>query len=428
MSTREGVAAPPGSIPVVAGIDHTLAFLREGYAFISNRCDALQTDFFRARLMFRPVICARGASAAEMVYGGERFTRRGALPPTVLRLLQDKGSVQQLDGAAHRHRKTLFVDLLMNREAEAEFVDLFRAEWLAALDRWTQQPSIVLFDEVNLVLTRAVCRWMGIPLAEKGDRAMARELVSMIENAGSVGPGVILALLRRRRTERFVRGIIEALRGQGAGQAASPIAQIANFRDSDGERLSVEAAAVEALNILRPTVAIGRFIMFAAMALADNPGWRARLRGADEPLYECFAEEVRRLYPFFPVVGGIARRDFDWAGHRFAEGDWVLLDLYGTTHCPRLFPEPHAFDPRRDQSWRRQDHALVPQGAGDTSGSHRCPGEQFTVAAMRAATRLLVEEMAYVVPEQDLEMPLDRIPARPRSGMILAGIRRTSAS
>src|SRR5690606_31541071 len=133
--------------------------------------------------------------------------------------------------------KTLFVDLLMNREAEAEFVDLFRAEWLAALDRWTQQPSIVLFDEVNLVLTRAVCRWMGISLAEKGDRAMARELVSMIENAGSVGPGVILALLRRRRTERFVRGIIEALRGQGAGQAASPIAQIANFRDSDGERL-----------------------------------------------------------------------------------------------------------------------------------------------------------------------------------------------
>ncbi len=41
-----------------------------------------------------------------MFYSGDRFTRTGgAMPPTVLRLLQDKGSVQQLDGAAHlQHR------------------------------------------------------------------------------------------------------------------------------------------------------------------------------------------------------------------------------------------------------------------------------------------------------------------------------------
>ncbi|MDF2096949.1 hypothetical protein [Aquibaculum arenosum] len=83
------VATP---VPRLEGFDHTLPFLREGYDFISRRCDRLQSDRFLTRLMLRPVLCTRGAEAAEMVYEGGRFTRQGALPPTTLRLLQDKGS------------------------------------------------------------------------------------------------------------------------------------------------------------------------------------------------------------------------------------------------------------------------------------------------------------------------------------------------
>lgn len=88
----------------------------------------------------------------------------------------------------------MFVDLLMSAEAEAEFPDLFRAEWLTALDRWAGQPSIVLFDEANLVLIRAICRWMGVPLEDKGYVEMAGELSSMIKNAGSIGPSMLVAL------------------------------------------------------------------------------------------------------------------------------------------------------------------------------------------------------------------------------------------
>lgn len=54
-----------------------------------------------------------------MVYGNGRLARRrGAMPPSVLRLLQDKGSVQQLDGPDYRHRKAMFVDLHMTDAAE----------------------------------------------------------------------------------------------------------------------------------------------------------------------------------------------------------------------------------------------------------------------------------------------------------------------
>ena len=41
-------------------------------------------------------------------------------------------------------------------------------------------------------------------------------------------------------------------------------------------------AAVELLNLLRPTVAIARFIVFAALALHLHPEWRARVAEDEE--------------------------------------------------------------------------------------------------------------------------------------------------
>jgi fatty-acid peroxygenase len=376
------------TIPRLAGLDHTLAFLREGYQFISHHCDELKTDIFAARILLQPVICVRGSEAAEMFYGRGHFTRQGAMPTTTMRLLQDKGSVQQLDGAAHRHRKAMFVELLMTAEAETQLVHLFRSEWLQALDGWANRPSIVLLDEANLVLARAICGWMNVPLDGKSDADMAFELSSMIENAGSVGPAVLMALGRRRRTERFIEKLVTQIRdGKTAIPADAPIALIASHRDFDGKRLSESAAAVEILNILRPTVAIGRFVMFAALTLQDHPDRRAALHGADDARYERFAEEVRRLYPFFPVIGGKAKEAFEWKGHPFQPGDWVLLDLHGTNHDPRLFRNPEQFDPDRRLSWRDQGNDFIPQGAGNARTDHRCPGEQFTVAIIREASR-----------------------------------------
>ena len=419
----------PTPVPRLEGFDQTLAFLREGYDFISRRCERLGSDRFLTRLMLSPVMCTRGAEAAEMFYEGDRFTRQGALPPTTLRLLQDKGSVQQLDGAAHLHRKSLFIELLMSSSAEGEIVDLFREEWHRSLADWTRQPQVVLLEEVNLVITRAICRWTAVPLKQMSAEEMTDELASMVEYSGSVSPGVLVALLRRRRTELHLEGLVRDMRaGRADIPPEAPARRIARFRDIDGNLLTEKAVAVEILNILRPTLAIGRFIVFAAMALREHEEWRSRLQGADDATYDFFAEEVRRLYPFFPLAGGIATESFEWRGHRVEEGDWVLLDLHGTNHHPKLFEKPDSFDPGRRLSWRDQGYDFIPQGAGDTSRTHRCPGEQFTVALMREATRMLVEEMDYRVPPQDLSMARNRMPTRPKSGMILADVRRKSAS
>ena len=409
-------------VPRDPAFDNTLALKREGYRFVGNRCDRYGTDGFETRLLLRNVLCLRGEEAARLVYGEGLFTRKGAMPPTTLRLLQDKGSVQSLDGAAHRHRKAMFVRLLMENSPH-DLVASFERHWQAALPEWQSKGEVELFGAVNLVLTRASAEWVGVPKGAIADDDLCRRLVDMVEEAGHVGPGMWGTLLRRATLERRVRRWVEDARKGELGAGDTPFQGIAAHRDETGELLSPAAAAVEVINLLRPIVAIGRYIVFAAMALHDHPEWRKRFAGGDDSAVEPFVEEVRRLYPFFPAIGGVALRPFTWGGKPYKKGQWVLLDIYGTNHDARLFPAPKSFDPERKVSWKDQDFRFVPHGAGDARTDHRCPGESVTVAIMAAAVRWLTQKMTYDVPRQDLKLSLHRLPALPPSGFRMGTIK-----
>jgi hypothetical protein len=68
------------------------------------------------------------------------------------------------------------------------------------------------------------------------------------------------------------------------------------------------------------------------------------------------------------------------------------LDLYGTSHHPRIWHDPKTFDPDR---LRRAPSAFefVPQGAGDAALKRRCPGEEITVQLMKADVTLLTSSI-----------------------------------
>lgn len=410
-------------IPQETTLDDSLALLSEGYTFISRRCGRLGTDLFSTRLMLTPAVCMRGAEAARIFYDGHRFTRQGAMPRTTLMLLQDKGSVQQLDDDAHRHRKQMFM-AMMAPDAVAAIEVLLTRRWREAVKGWEAQEEVALLPASGEILTRTACDWCGVPLPANEAPELARELMAMIENAGSIGPGVLLALGLREHTERHMRQLIERVRaGAVAAPAGSPLARIAAHHDLDGKPLDSAVAAVELINLLRPIVAVGRFMTFAALALHEHPEWRARFSKGDEADLEPFVQEVRRFYPFFPVIGGRARQSFAWSGHHFEQGDWVLLDLYGTNHDARLWPEPEQFRPERFRDWAGNPYTLIPQGAGDFLQGHRCPGEWITIALLKQAVRLLCREMRFEVPPQDLSVSLSRMPATPASGFVMSRVR-----
>ncbi|MDR5741463.1 MULTISPECIES: cytochrome P450 [unclassified Caballeronia] len=410
--------------PRTTEFDSTLALLREGYRFIPSRCEALGAPGFEARMMLRHVICVSGADAARMFYTPERFTRRGAIPPLTLTLLQDIGSVQTLDGAAHHRRKAMFM-AMMTREAIARYDACMTDAWHRSMHRWQGAGRIVLAREVPRVLCEAACEWTGVPRARCDFDSLTHELTAMFDSSGSVGPKNWRAQLLRARTERWARRIFDDVRsGTLAVDAQSPVAIIASHLDADGALLPAKVAANELINLLRPTVAIERFIVYAALALYRWPAHRAAVAtNADAALQ--FVQEVRRYFPFFPAVGGRALTPFEWQGRAFAPGEWVLLDLYGTNRDPHAWERPDDFDPARFRNWRDDGFALVPQGGGVFDTGHRCAGEWATIALLRRAAQILAGEMEYAVPEQDLSIDLSRMPAIPASGFVMERVRRT---
>ncbi|SMQ73835.1 cytochrome P450 [Agreia sp. VKM Ac-1783] len=403
-------------------IDSALSFLADGYLFGTRRFDALQTDAFRTRLLGVPVVVMRGSDACRFFYEQGRFTRSAALPPSITHLLQDVGSVQTLEGADHRDRKHLFVDALMSREALDGLADAVEIEWMSAAADWAYRDRVSLSAEIPKILSRAILSWSGIESTPSGADERASEFVSMIENAARIGPPNWAARARRRRTEKWAGRLVVDARADPAASEGTVLGAVAAKTSRTGSPLPVEVAAVELINVLRPFVAISRFLLFAVLGLRRRPDLAEAFRSGDESLLEDFAQEVRRFYPFFPVIAGRASRPLEFDGHPIAAGSLVMLDLYGTDHDKGYWGDPEVFRPERFAEKGVDPNHLIAQGGGTYLDDHRCPGEPVTVRVIMRTVQILTQRMDYQLPPQDLRVSLRAFPAIPESGVLLSGV------
>jgi fatty-acid peroxygenase len=287
-----------------------------------------------------------------------------------------------------------------------------------------RRREVRLFDAVVDLLCASVFEWAGVPLAD-ADVGMCRpRLEALIEGGAKVGPGYWRGVRARRALENWLIELVLQVRaGVMTPPKGSALAVIARHRDLQGQVLAPRIAAVELLNVLRPTVAIDRFVVWAALALHEHPHWRQRLVSEDDETLRRFVREVRRLAPFFPMVVARSRRPMRVGKFRMRAGTRVLLDIVATNHDPGSWPDPAAFDPDRFDGREPGDYDFVFQGGGDHAAGHRCAGEWVTSAVMQTAVQVLSQAVTYSVPEQDLTVNLRRIPALPASGFLLHDVR-----
>ncbi|MCB0061543.1 MAG: cytochrome P450 [Caldilineaceae bacterium] len=414
------------SIPQDPAPDNTVALLREGYNFIPHRCQRYHSDLFATRLLLQQTICMRGEAAAQLFYDTDRFSRQGAMPSAVRNSLLGFHGVQGLDGEAHQHRKGMLMSLMVPPRIAA-LTQLLQQQWHVYIEKWQRREQVVLLDELREVIFSAVCMWSGVPLlaAEVPDRTA--QIGERIDGAATIGPLYLQAWQARHTTESWIADVIMRTRaGQVNPPPDSALAVISQHRDLDGKLLDANVAAVELINILRPTTAIARWLVFVALALHEHPHYRAKLQEADDEYIEWFVQEVRRYYPFFPMTAACVKEDFTWRDYHFPKGTRVLLDLYGTDHDARLWQKPEKFWPERFREEDVTPFNLIPQGGGDYNMNHRCAGEWITLALMKAGIHMLVEVMDYGVPPQDLTVSLSDMPAAPKSRFIISQVRRRS--
>jgi fatty-acid peroxygenase len=381
-------------------------------------------------------ICIHGKEAAELFYDPSKFERRGALPRRVITSLFGKRAVHTLDDEAHHQRKAAFMSLMSPEQLEALVRESAR-QWQRAIAHWPVARELSLFDEARRVLTVSACAWAGVPLATTEVERRAVDLARMVDAFGGVGPRLWRGKLARMRTERWITRHVTAVRnGQLIPDPRSALAVMARLPGADGVLLDARTAAIEVINVIRPTVAIAWYIAFAALALHDHPAAAERLAsttlagpdGAINEYADWFMQEVRRFYPFAPYLGAKARARFSWRGQTFEPGQLVLLDVYGTNHDPAIWNAPDEFRPERFARWAGDAFELIPQGGGDRTTGHRCPGEWITMHEVTLALHVLTRCISYQLrPGQDLGFDLARMPTRPRSGVALCNVELAAA-
>src|SRR5690606_21572837 len=143
--------------------------------------------------------------------------------------------------------------------------DMTAEQWDIFIRRWETMGEVMLFDETEELLCRAICAWAGVPLEESEVNPLTYDLTEMIDSSGAVGSRHWKGRLARRRAEEWAGDLIELVRiRRMEAMQDSAINTIAWHRDPDGELLDKQVAAVELLNVLRPSVAVARYIIFTA--------------------------------------------------------------------------------------------------------------------------------------------------------------------
>ncbi|ANB10543.1 cytochrome [Streptomyces ambofaciens] len=414
-------------MPTAPLIDRSLPALAQGYTWLPGLLRERPDGVTRTRVLGKPALVVRGPEAVRFFYDEENVRRSGALPGPVLSTLFGHDAVHTLDGEAHRARKDFFLPLL-HSDRIAGLVEHVTAAWDDAVREWGGAERTVLFDAASLVLTRGVCRWAGVPLDDDAGetKELARDLVAMVDGFATAGPRHWRARgARNRQEQRFARLIEDVRSGKAAAPDGSVLAAVCEHREADGELLHPHTAAVELLNVVRPTVAVCWFVAYTAHALHLQPNQRERLRGGSTAYAAAFVHEVRRFYPFVPFLGGLAVRDLSWQGISVPTGGMVLLDVFGQNHDEKLWGDPFVFRPERFLEHAVERDELVPQGGGEPRTGHRCPGEGLTIGLLEALA-LRLAGLEYTVPDQDLRISLRRIPARVRSGFAVRDVRMAS--
>jgi fatty-acid peroxygenase len=392
----------------MALLDQTLAFGTKGYAWLPDLRRRSHGRPVPVRFGGQAAVAISGPDAARFFYQQGNLERHTALPAPVVDTLFGRG-VHTLDGEAHRARKALFVALLMHEDGVDTLATLVGKIFDERADDWRGARPVTLFDESARILSDAVARWTGVPEND----LLTVDLLAMVDGFASVGPRHLRARWARRRRERQLAKMIEDVRRQPPADTA--VSRIAHQREN-GYLLDTHSAAVELINIIRPTTAVAWFAAFAGHALDRWPETRARLRAGDDAYTLAFVHEVRRFYPFAPFLGGRARRDLQFQGTDVPKGTLVLLDVYGQHHDARVWPEPYEFRPERFLGRPIGEFELIPQGGGDPRTGHRCPGEQIVIATLGTLVQRLAK-LDYYLPPQDTSIDLGRVPARPRSGI-----------
>lgn len=399
--------------------------LKPSYTLLQEMRDEVDAPVVKGEAFTKEIIAIYGKDAAEIFYDPKNFKREGAMPDVVLNTLFGQDGVQTLDGKEHHHRKNIFMDLMTPERIDA-YHEILDKKMTAAFE--AEQGTFSLFNLTRKVLFAAVTEWAGInmdDLTEEEIEELSKYQISMISSSFTSPVDHVKGISDRKKSEKWAQKLIkEARENPVPGKEDVALYAFAKATDLKGELLPIEVAAVELLNIIRPTLALTVWAALMGHALFSRDDIYNELKDDFDGLQDSFIQELRRYYPFFPMLPAISLRAVEVDGYTIPEDSWVVLDIYGTDHDSRHIENPETFKVDRyvqnakDISYE-EEYEMIAQGGGDFRTMHRCAGEWITLHTLRVLSNHLVNKFNFTIPEQDFEIAMDQFPTYPKDGVLL---------
>ena len=399
--------------------------LEPSYTLLTDIREKAGAPVAKAEAFTKKLYVIYGSDAAQKFYDPKNFKREGAMPDLVIKTLFGEDGVQTLDGEEHHHRKNIFMDLMAPDRMD-DYHKILDEKMTAALE--AEQGTFEFFSLTRRVLFETVTEWSGINLDHLSDEEiddLSKYQISMISGTFTSTVDHLKGVEDRKRSERWARKLIQSAREHPVpGKENVALYAFAEATDLDGELLPLDVAAVELLNIIRPTLALTVWAALMGHALFSRSDIYDQLKDNFDELQDSFIHEMRRYYPFFPAVPGISLQDVEIDGYLIPEGSWVALDLYGTNHDARTIDQPEEFKVDRykgdtERISYEEEYEMIAQGGGEFRSMHRCAGEWITLHTLRVLSDHLVNKYEFSVPEQDFEIPMNQFPTYPNSKVLL---------
>lgn len=315
------------------------------------------------------------------------------LPPDALEFF---GSFINMDNPRHQRQRAIVAKSFTPTEL-ANVLDSVETIVTEVIDGFCEQ------GEVDLVKALAqpfpllvICDMMGIPRSEFDTVLNATNIILGGGDPEFVGEGDPMTAILGAGLE--LTNLMNELADERRKNPTDDLTSKLVHADVDGEMMAPEEVAPFFILLAVAGNDTTRTALSHGMNLLSQfPEQRAAWQGDVEGVTASAVEEIVRYSAPVTFMRRTLTTDFEMSGHRFAQGDKVVM-LYGAANRdPRVFDQPEVFDVRRSPN---------PHVGFGGPGPHFCLGANLARRELAVAFREIFKRLPDIEVAGDV-VPLD---------------------
>jgi cytochrome P450 len=366
-----------------------------------------------------------------------------------LRPILGPNSVLTSGGARHLRQRKLLLPAF-HGEAVRRYGDTIADVARQEIDHWPVGEALALAPRMQAVTLEVIMRGVfGVGAASNttdAERRMRQALRRML--AASMSPVYLLVELRNARhaepkgllaavlkmVDRQMYAVIRERRAAGdGGRRDDVLSLLLTATDEDGQPLTDHELRDELMSlVLAGHETTANSLAWTVERLLRTPPAYARLRelvrGDDRASAQAYVEatihEGMRLRPVIPMIARLVTRPWRLGDYVVPARTPVAASIIALHHRPDVYPDPHAFDPRRFLAVKPGTYTWIPFGGG----IRRCLGASLAMAEQRVVLEAIARRTDLLAPDPAPERPRMRnVTMIPRDGCQVTVARRWAA-